>query len=233
MKPLYTELEFKSAKSRQFLPLKCANCSSTFFRTKNDIAKSRLSHRHETHNCCSSRCSRQLEDPPLILQCITCSKVFQRKPTDTRKSRNHFCSQSCAARWNNRHKKYGTRISKLEKWLATRLSQLYPSLEFHFNRKDTIESELDIFIPSLCLAFELNGVFHYEPIYGIEKLSSTQSNDRRKFAACNEHGIELCIIDVSTFKNFKEQQAIKFLNIIREIIDSRLLGSSPISSKTA
>ena len=101
-------------------------------------------------------------------------------------------------------------------------------LEFHFNRKDAINGELDIYIPSLKLAFELNGIFHYEPIYGSEKLASIQSNDTRKAQACLEHGIELCLIDVSTFKKFKEKRAGKFLQIIQDIINLKLSESSPV-----
>ena len=84
---------------------------------------------------------------------------------------------------------------------------LFPSLEFHFNRKDTINSELDIYIPSLKIAFELNGIFHYEPIYGPEKLGQINNNDERKMQACIEHGIELCLIDVSTLTYFKPEKA--------------------------
>ena len=98
---------------------------------------------------------------------------------------------------------------------------LYPSLEFHFNRKDAINAELDIYIPSIKLAFELNGIFHYEPIYGPKKLAQIQNNDQRKYQTCIEHGIELCLIDVSTFKHFKEKGAMMFLAVIRNIIDQK------------
>ena len=101
----------------------------------------------------------------------------------------------------------------------------YPSLEFHFNRKDTIYAELDIYLPTLNLAFELNGIFHYEPIFGDKKLQSTQTNDKRKFQACLEHNIELCIIDVSKEKYFKEHISKKYLDIITNIIESKLLNS--------
>lgn len=104
-------------------------------------------------------------------------------------------------------------------WLEQQLPTLYPSLEFHFNRKDAINGELDIYIPSLKLAFELNGVFHYEPIFGQDKLQQIQSNDQRKHAACYEAGIEMCWIDVSSMVYFKASNAMKYLTIIGSIID--------------
>jgi hypothetical protein len=71
------------------------------------------------------------------------------------------------------------------------------------------------------LAFELNGIFHYEPIYGESKWSQIQNNDNRKFQACIENKIELCIIDVSSHVYYKKQSAMKFLSIITNIIDNK------------
>ena len=82
---------------------------------------------------------------------------------------------SCAATYNNKNKTHGTRRSKLECFIEKKLSELYPDLTIHYNQKDTINSELDIYIPSFKLAFELNGIFHYEPIYGEEKLNQITS----------------------------------------------------------
>ena len=75
---------------------------------------------------------------------------------------------------------------------------------------------------SLKLAFELNGIFHYEPIYGKKKLAQIQNNDSRKFQACIENNIEFCLIDVSQLKYFKPQNAQKFLDIITSIINLKL-----------
>ena len=88
-----------------------------------------------------------------------------------------------------------------------------------FNGKDTINSELDIYIPSLKLAFELNGIFHYEPIYGKDKLQSIKNNDTRKFQACIEKGISLCIVDSSQQKRFSPKSSQKYLDIIVNIIE--------------
>ncbi len=155
------------------------------------------------------------------VSCCLCNKQFQKQSSEIQKTKNNFCSHSCAATYNNTHKTHGTRRSKLEVWLEEQLPSLYPSLEFHFNRKDVINAELDIYIPSLKLAFELNGLFHYEPIFGPEKLAQIQNNDERKFQACLEKGIELCLIDVSNLKYFKPQGAQKYLSIITSILNER------------
>ena len=116
----------------------------------------------------------------------------------------------------------GNRKSKLEFYLEEQLPLLFPNLEFHFNRKDAINSELDIYIPTIRLAFELNGIFHYEPIYGENKLNQIKNNDNRKFQACLEQNIELCIIDTSKLIYFKKENADPFLEIVKEIINKKI-----------
>lgn len=154
--------------------------------------------------------------------CKQCSKTFRKYNNQCLKRPNHFCSSSCAATYNNQHKAKGTRVSKLECWLHEQLPLLYPSLEFHFNQKDAINSELDIYIPSLKLAFELNGIFHYEVIYGPEKLAQIQNNDSRKIQACLERGIEICTVDVGWIKRPKLEYHTKILSGITHLIDAKI-----------
>ena len=78
------------------------------------------------------------------------------------------------------------------------------------------------FNPVLKLAFELNGIFHYEPIYGPKKLESIKNNDSQKFQACIKKGISLCIIDTSSQKYFKESSSKRYLDIIINIIQTQL-----------
>ena len=220
MIPLFTEEEFNNAKSRQKLALQCRHCGETFYKPKNEIKKT--GYRKEKYDYCSNKCQRLFECPPIYIKCEQCDKEIKKTKSQIKKTKHHFCSQSCSCTYSNTHKTKGTRTSKLEKWLATKLPILYPNLEFHFNRKDAINSELDIYIPSLKLAFELNGIFHYEPIYGSDKLSKIQNNDQRKFQACLEQGIELCIIDTSKHKYFKEQTCLPYLKIIQDILSLKI-----------
>lgn len=175
---------------------------------------------------CSKKC-RYLslgKEEPVNVICLNCNKEFKKLVKELKKHPNSFCSRSCAATYNNKNKTYGTKRSKLEVYLEKQLKDKYSDLEIHFNRKDAINSELDIYIPSMQLAFELNGIFHYEPIYGDKKLNQIQNNDNRKFQACLEKGIEMCIIDTSSLSYFKPANAKKFLDIVCCLIDNKMTG---------
>ena len=158
--------------------------------------------------------------------CGQCGQPVTRVLSELRSSKSGhlFCNNSCSAIYSNTHKTVGTRRSKLEVWLEAQLRDLYPNLTLLPNDKTAINSELDLYFPDLRLAFELNGIFHYEPIYGPEKLASIQNNDHRKFAACIERGISLCILDSSKMTYFKESKAKVFLDIIRRIIQPEFVA---------
>lgn len=226
MKPLYTPEEFESAKAIQKLLLECLCCHKPFLKAKRHIQVVLKGKTYKTMNYCSNSCREASNHPPIFVVCEQCQKQFRKTASAIHKTQHNFCCKSCAAKYSNAHKTTGTRCSKLEKWLQEQLTLLYPSLEFHFNRRDTLNAELDIFIPSIKLAFELNGIFHYEPIYGQEKLSSTQNNDQRKFQACLERSIELCILDTSSQKYFKVKTSQKYLDIISDIINLKLSKNS-------
>lgn len=165
--------------------------------------------------------SRKPPSAKIEISCTNCGKKYKTRPSQAVRSKNHYCSRSCSATYNNKNKTHGTRRAKLEIWLEDQLIELYPDLEIHFNRKDTIGSELDIYFPTLNLAIELNGIFHYEPIYGEKKLNQIQENDQNKFQACQSHGISLCIIDTSGQKYFKPKTSQKYLDIIIDILNKQ------------
>jgi hypothetical protein len=221
MKPLFTQEEFNSAKSNDTLPCKCYHCNNIFFITKHKIQDGLNPNLSRECKYCSRECQGLSNNKSKIVICNNCDKEFLKKRKDILKTPNHFCSKSCSATYNNKHKKHGNRRSKLEIWLEQQLTLLYPKLVIEFNQSTAIGSELDIYIPSLNLAFELNGIFHYEPIYGTNKLDQIQNNDISKSLACHDAKIDLCVIDTCSQKYFKESTSKEFLNIIEDIINKR------------
>lgn len=195
----------------------CSHCNQIFERSK------RLAH-NITHKgmkpFCSTKCCSDSKRVRSNHSCLVCHSTFERLDCQAKKSKNHFCSRSCCAKYTNANKTTGTRVSKLEKWLQTNLQELYPIIEFIFNSSTEVGLELDIYLPKLKLAFELNGIFHYEPIFGQDKLNKTKFNDNQKYQACIVKGISLCVIDTSSQSYFKESTSQKYLDIIKNIIDS-------------
>jgi hypothetical protein len=223
MKASYTDEEFKVAKENDLLPCECYVCGNTFYKRKRVIKRVGTNSPH-AGKYCSNKCQSIDKNRKIDCECTNCGKSFKKTAFEIKKSKsgNHFCSRSCAASYNNRHKSTGTRRSKLEVWLEEQLIVKYPDLDFSFNQKDVIGSELDIYISSLNLAFELNGIFHYEPIYGEDKLQQIQENDSNKFQLCQKHNISLCVIDTSGQNYFKVKSSKKYLDIICQIIDTNL-----------
>jgi len=224
MKKLFTNQEYLSAHYTDTLPCQCYQCSNTFYPTKHSITQEIRQNRNRIKYCstiCNSVAQTINKSTKIKLYCKYCNKEIYKTPLMINKSINHFCSQSCSGTYNNKHKTHGTRRSKLEVYLEDQLTQKFADLEIHFNRKDTIGSELDIYVPSLNLAIELNGIFHYEPIFGSNKLNQIQANDFSKSKACFDKEIDLCVIDTSQQKRFTESSSQVFLNIITDIINQR------------
>jgi hypothetical protein len=153
-----------------------------------------------------------IKNPANTIFCKNCNKpvksVYEK-----------FCSRSCSATYNNKHKTHGTRRSKLEVYIEEKLIEEYPNIQFAFNKKDVIESELDIFIPQLNIAFEINGIYHYKNIHGVTLLQRIQNNDLLKQKACKEKNITLYSIDTSALSTFNEKAAVPFFNTIKDIIN--------------
>lgn len=212
------------AKSRDLIEVMCPICNHIFTIKKHQIQSKAAKNAQDC--CCSQQCARKCYSNRCCVTdvCGYCGVSIKKsaKIKAASKSGFIFCSSSCSGKYTNAHKSTGTRRSKLECWLELELNKLYPNLHIIYNDKKAINSELDIYLPTLNLAFELNGIFHYEPIYGEDKLKSIQNNDDRKFQACIEQRIELCLIDTHHQINSTTKSNKQFLDIITTIIDSKL-----------
>lgn len=215
-----------SCTNSKAVKLECPSCHKEFVRPKNVIVSKFGRHNKQTFIYCSHICSTNKKRAFYQVTCLHCKVAFFKILNQINKTPNHFCSKSCAATYNNAHKTSGNRRSKLEIWIQNHLTILYPTLDIKYNSKQSINSELDLFIPSLNLAFELNGIHHYEPIYGLSKLERIQNNEKKKIQACTEKKIKLIIINTSGQKVFKEETSIRFLTVIRDHIE-RCAGFDP------
>lgn len=232
MKLLIDQKDIGKYKSREKIPLECECCRKTFYGPKHKIQWV-LNHNGYRFKYCSEKCRNKTMSKRIDSMCEQCQKPILVNPHQLNRFNHHFCSRSCAAIYHNSHKHFGCRRSKLEMWIEKILTEKYPHLEIHYNKTNAINAELDIYIPSLKLAFELNGVFHYEPIFSEEKLKKTQTNDQRKFQVCSELSISLCVIDVHNTKYLKKERDKKFLDIVVDIINEKLarkVGTAPTSS---
>ena len=111
-----------------------------------------------------------------------------------------FCSRSCGVKYNNKNKTTGTCRSKLEFYVCERISQDYPDLRIQAC-SIVCGWEIDIYLPDHKLGFEIQGIFHREPIFGQERLDSAQKNDKLKKQACRLNKIKLYQID-DNYKRF-------------------------------
>jgi len=194
----------------------CQHCHKSFSRTKGWTIKGKYSYHY-----CSNKCKYQSQFRLVERTCKTCDKKFLRQPCKIKKTKFSFCSSSCSAIYWNKHKTTGTRRSKIEHYIESNLKKLYPDENIIFNDQKILGLELDIYFPRLKLAFELNGIFHYEPIFGDEKLQKTISHDKQKFKLCRDKKISLCIIDITSQKHFTEKSSQNFLDIITEIVNEK------------
>jgi len=96
-------------------------------------------------------------------------------------------------------------LSGIEEVAYRFLKEWFPNRRILKHDRKTIKSpltgaylELDFYLPKLKLAIELNGVTHYEPIYGQEKFERQQVNDELKRQICRDKGITLIEIPLES-----------------------------------
>jgi len=213
MQLLIPQTELINYKSRDLISLKCEYCQKTFYRTKNYVLCAIKGNSHSSLRFCSNHCKFLTQYRNIKLKCDQCNKEIIKKPSHINGFVKHFCSQSCAAIYHNIHKTTGYRRSKLEFYLENHLKKEFPNLNIQFNDRKTIGFELDIYIPSLNLAFEINGIHHYQPIY--KNYQRTIEIDQLKPILCNKLNIQLHTFNVSSIKIFQPIIGEHILKIIQ------------------
>lgn len=213
----------------KYYKTKCAYCDKEFERKnchsvkyQKNLAIKRGQNRSSLEFC-DGVCSGKYRTTSKEVECGWCNKKINKMlcELNSSKSGKVFCSSPCSASYNNTQRRKSRR-SKCEILLFSLLKDRYTQLEVVPNDKILLNGlELDIAFPELKLAIEWNGIVHFKPIYGEEKLNKIKSIDARKQALAVEKGIRLIVIPdlVSNEKYVKEA----FFNICK-IIDELLIN---------
>ncbi len=172
----------------------------------------------------------------LTLQCEGCGALVVRSEAHMRKSKHGkpYCSKSCRMRHYNAHilPRSSCHRSEPEDMLIGLIRAGFPDLELLPNDRTTLDShlEIDIYLPTIPLAIELNGPVHYLPIYGDERLAKVQTKDSRKHLELHQRGIALLVLDISKLKSKKQQRAFieaQYAELVRPLIMEAREGVSP------
>jgi hypothetical protein len=233
MKLLISKDELLKLRSCDLVPFECEICQTTFYKKKHYAMRGLKGTRN--YSACSKSCWKKILRKrkfhgTIELKCDQCHNQFQRNKALHLKvtklgSKHCFCSQKCS-RLYTRHS-FGRR-STLEEWIESKLKIDFPNLAINYNDQTTIDGELDIFIPSMGLAFEINGLGHYRPIYGGRAYSKRIKKDKEKAEECQVKKIELYVIDCREFTHhINEARDMKYYDLIRVEINARVLGNAP------
>lgn len=149
--------------------------------------------------------------------CPVCGKILM--VTENELKKRKYCGGTCRNKINNKQI-FGTR-SKAEIYLEERLKKEFTNLIMIFNDRETLNGkELDVFIPSLNLAIEWNGIYHFKKIRDDGFFEKTKKKDNQKIKECIELGIELYIIkDLTSNKKFIKEETEKIIKFVKQIMD--------------
>jgi hypothetical protein len=91
-----------------------------------------------------------------------------------RTARTSFALALVPLGYNNKHTTREPRVSKFEKYIQVRIKEEFPDLEVQYSNKTALvdAGEVDVFVPAFKLAFEIQGISHFQPIYRGRKIES-------------------------------------------------------------
>jgi endogenous inhibitor of DNA gyrase (YacG/DUF329 family) len=194
---------------------KCANCGVEVEKQISDVKRKK-------NAFCGKKCNYAYKKAGQQIPCDLCGKLgkYKHKKYLT-KAKHHYCGNNCKNIDLNsnpafRPKKAGR--SKLEKELEMLLKTTYPNLQFTCNDRIVCSGiELDFYFSDLNLAIEINGPFHYEPIFGQKAYEFTKNNDYKKRAICEKKGVELIIIPA--VGNHTQKKLSLIMDGLKEVIN--------------
>lgn len=190
----FTSEQFNNAKGSDELELICEYCGLIFTKPKRKIQRVSNPSSCSNYDFCSRECRSLSNNPDKLFICKQCGKKFYRK--EKNHSSNLFCSQSCAAKFNNsinpKRKKQahyhcsicGSEIPLNRKYCKSCRDKIYENkvqrtiADFHSERSYQINSKIRTFartkikqsgVPMVC---QICGYDKHVEIHHIKPISS-------------------------------------------------------------
>ena len=199
---------------QNYYELKCEHCNKQGKRTLKDRPGLK---KWKGLSFCNKDCKNAFYNTCVTKNCGWCNNNVVRVLSQCQKSTSGliFCNRSCSVSYNNTQKRKSRR-SKCEILLFELLTQKYPQIEILPNDKTLFNGyEIDIAIPSLNLAIEWNGIVHFKPIYGQDKLDNIQTRDKEKQIIAERKKINFIVIpDLVSTKTYVNEAFHKICKII-------------------
>lgn len=216
--------EFQTSEERKNYDKKCLQCQGEAFFPNKFCSQSCAATYNNQRKIKKIKPSKK-NNPQIQrdVKCCQCKLPITRSSKNKTKHDKEFCSKSCRMKYFNIHFKInsGSSINKSfpEEYLSDKISSQFTSLEIQKNNRIFLKCgyEIDILMPSINLAIEVNGPVHYMPIFGEDKLNLTQYKDAVKYAELNSRGVSFLIVDVSMSIS-KKRMAIYLDNILKDQI---------------
>lgn len=220
MKLLIDESSYNLLQNKDIVLCSCVLCNKEFTRTKKRI-QLYLKRSGNNAGYCSRACANKARINHVFLPCEECSKVSKKRAYDVNHNKHVFCSCACHAKYKNKNKKGGINRSAIEIHIESLIRSAFPALNLICNDHTILDGqELDFYFPTLKFAIELNGITHYEPIYGLDRFTRSLDSDKRKMIKCYEKGIELAVIDISAAKTLTKKWKQIYWNEVNSLLST-------------